>query len=210
MQYIYLHGFASSPDSAKARYIRDRFTEKNISISIPDLNQDNFSKLTLTRQINQVVTEFKPSEPVTLIGSSLGGLTAAWLGEKYPQVEKLVLLAPAFGFLSLWLQHLGPEAVQQWQTTDTLSVYHYGQKRNLPLHYQFVTDSEQYQDDQLQRSLPTLILHGTQDEVIPVEASRNFAQSRPWIQFKELNSDHALTNVLPEIWLQIQSFCELN
>lgn len=210
MQYIYLHGFASSPNSAKAQYIRDRFNEKNISITIPDLNQDNFSELTLTRQINQVASEFRPSEPMILIGSSLGGLTAAWLAEKYPQVEKLVLLAPAFGFLSLWLQHLGPEAIQQWQTTDALSVYHYGQKRNLPLNYQFVTDSEQYQDDQLQRSLPTLILHGTQDEVIPIAASRNFAQSRPWIEFIELNSDHALTNVLPEIWLQIQSFCELN
>ncbi len=25
--YIYLHGFASSPDSFKANYLRDRFTE---------------------------------------------------------------------------------------------------------------------------------------------------------------------------------------
>ncbi|MFM7437244.1 MAG: YqiA/YcfP family alpha/beta fold hydrolase, partial [Snowella sp.] len=48
MKYIYLHGFASSPDSAKARFIRDRFVEKQISLSVPDLNQNNFSELTLT------------------------------------------------------------------------------------------------------------------------------------------------------------------
>ena len=119
MKYIYLHGFASSPNSAKARYIRDRFLGKQIALSVPDLNQNNFSDLTLTRQINQVSQEFSDG-PVTLIGSSLGGLTAAWLGEKYPQIERLILLAPAFDFLSHYLARLGPEAVQNWQESGFL------------------------------------------------------------------------------------------
>ena len=180
MKYIYLHGFASSPDSAKARYIRDRFLEKQIALSIPDLNQNNFSDLTLTRQINQVSQEFN-DVPVTLIGSSLGGLTAAWLGEKYPQIERLVLLAPAFGFLSHYLTRLGSEAVQNWQKSGFLSVYHYAEKRSLPLSYQFILDSENYSDHSLRRSIPTLILHGQQDEVIPLTASQKYAQSRSWV-----------------------------
>jgi pimeloyl-ACP methyl ester carboxylesterase len=208
MKYIYLHGFASSPDSAKARYIRDHFVEKQIFLSVPDLNQNNFSELTLTRQIRQVSQEFK-DVPVTLIGSSLGGLTAAWLGVKYPQIERLVLLAPAFGFLSHYLTRLGSETVQNWQESGFLSVYHYAEKRSLPLSYQFVLDSQNYADHALRRSIPTLILHGQRDEVIPVTASQEYAQSRSWVELIELDSDHGLGNALPEIWSKIQVFCDL-
>ena len=209
MKYIYLHGFASSPDSAKARFIRDRFLEKQIALSVPNLNQNNFSDLTLTRQINQVSQEFSDS-PVTLIGSSFGGLTAAWLGEKYPQIERLILLAPAFGFLYHYLARLGPEAVQNWQESGFLSVYHYAEKRSLPLSYQFVLDSQNYSDHALRRSIPTLILHGQQDEVIPLTASQQYAQSRSWVELIELDSDHGLGDTLPEIWSKIQLFCNLN
>lgn len=208
--YIYLHGFASSPLSAKALYVRDRFSSLNIPLSIPDLNQGDFSGLTLTRQIEQVAAEFtSDGMSVTLIGSSLGGLTSAWVAQKYPQVQRLVLLAPAFGFLSHWLPKLGEEQLQRWQTEQYLSVYHYGEKRSLPLNYQFVLDAAQYQDEQLQRPIPTLILHGREDEVIPISASREFATQRPWVELIELESDHALVNVLPEIWQAIQIFCHL-
>ena len=114
--YIYLHGFASSPQSAKAQYLGNRFSESQINLKILDLNQGDFSHLTLTRQLKQVEAELPSNQiPVTLIGSSFGGLTSAWLGEKYPQVKRLVLLAPAFGFLSHWLSMLGEAQVKQWQ-----------------------------------------------------------------------------------------------
>ena len=205
LDYIYLHGFASSPQSAKAIYLRDRLS----SLKIPDLNQGDFSHLTITRQIEQIAAEFPPNPmPVTVIGSSLGGLTAAWVGEKYPQVQRLVLLAPAFEFLAHWLLRLGEEQLELWQTEQYLPVYHYGEKRSLPLHYQFVTDAAQYQDEQLQRPIPTLLLHGRHDEVIPIAASRDYAASRPWVEFIELEDDHSLGNVLPEIWDLIKAFCQ--
>ncbi|BAY94355.1 MULTISPECIES: YqiA/YcfP family alpha/beta fold hydrolase [unclassified Tolypothrix] len=208
--FIYLHGFASSPHSAKAKDISDRFAQIGIKLTIPDLNAGDFSHLTITRQINQVAAEFPTdSAPVTLIGSSLGGLTAAHLGQKYSQVQSLVLLAPAFGFLSHWLPKLGDEQVQRWQQEKYLMVDHYGEKRSLPLSYEFVTDAQQYQEAVLQRPIPTLILHGTNDEVIPITASREFAISRPWVNLVELDSDHALGNVMAEIWQAIHLFCQL-
>lgn len=210
MQYIYLHGFASSPNSAKALYLRDRFAECNIQLQIPDLNQGDFSHLTITRQIHQVTTEFfLPGRRVTLIGSSLGGLTAAILAQKYAQIEKLILLAPAFGFLSYWLPTLEAEKIQRWQQEKYLPVYHYGEGKFLPLSYDFVKDAAQYQENAWQRPVSTLILHGKNDEVIPVQASREFTKSRPWVQLVELPSDHALGNVLPEIWQAIHMFCQL-
>lgn len=210
MDYIYLHGFASGPKSAKARDIGDRFTQIQTKLKIPDLNAGDFSQLTITRQLAQVAAEFSnDSIPVTLIGSSLGGLTAAHLGQQNLQVQRLVLLAPAFEFLSHWLPKLGDEEVQRWQQEKYIMVYHYGEQRSLSLSYNFVTDAAQYQEKLLQRPVSTLILHGKKDEVIPIEASRDFAQSRPWVELIELDSDHALGNVMEEIWQAIRLFCQL-
>ncbi len=210
MHYIYLHGFASSPHSAKAQNLRSCFAQANVKLKIPDLNASDFSHLTITRQITQIASEFNhDSTSVTLIGSSLGGLSSAHLGQQYAQVQRLVLLAPAFGFLSHWLPKLGDETVQRWQKEKYLMVYHYGEEEKLPLSYDFVTDASQYKEDLLQRPIPTLILHGRHDEVIPIQASRDFAQKRPWVELVEFDSDHGLGNVMAEIWQAIRLFCQL-
>ncbi|MEG4036431.1 YqiA/YcfP family alpha/beta fold hydrolase [Microcoleus sp. w1-18aA5] len=218
--YIYLHGFASSPDSLKAKYLRDCFSSLGIDLKTPDLNQNNFSGLTLTRQLQQIETEFlqTPSSPsadkvkqlggVTIIGSSFGGLTAAWLAQRQLSVKQIVLLAPAFQFISHWLPLLGQQQLEKWQLEKYLPVYHYGEQRYLPLNYQFVADMAQYPEEKLIRSVPTLILHGKHDTIIPIQASRNFAANRPWVQLIELEDDHSLGNVLAEIWEAIQKFCQ--
>ena len=89
-------------------------------------------------------------------------------------------------------------------------MYHYGEKQEIPLSYDFVTDAQRYQEDLLQRSLPTLILHGKYDQVIPIQASRDFASQRTWVTLMELNSDHALGNVMAEIWQAINLFCQIS
>ncbi|HEY9699565.1 MAG TPA: YqiA/YcfP family alpha/beta fold hydrolase [Trichocoleus sp.] len=201
--YIYLHGFASSPQSTKAQFLRDRFQALGIDLILPDLNQPDFYQLTLTRQIQQVQALLPQDVPVTLIGSSFGGLTAAWVAEQCEQVERSILLAPAFQFLDQWLPRLGEAQLNQWKQQNSLQVYHYSNQQMMPLSYQFVTDLMQYSERQLQRPVSTLILHGQQDEVISVQASRDFANLRSWVKLIELNSDHALTNVQDEIWQEV-------
>lgn len=208
-RYLYLHGFASGPQSLKAQTLQKNFQNLGLPLAVPDLNQDDFTHLTLSRQLAQgaALIEAQP-DPVVVIGSSFGGLTAAWLAEQLPQVERLVLMAPAFRFLQQWLPRLG-EQRQRWQETGLLPVYHYGQQRQMPLHYGFITDAQGYDDDRLQRPVPTLILHGRQDETISIQASRDYAATRPWVTLMELDSDHALADVQPAIWEAIQSFLGL-
>ncbi len=221
--YIYLHGFASSPDSLKAKYFCDRFSSLAIDLKTPDLNQNDFSRLTLTRQLHQVETAFfkpqtldcqaenveSPAE-VTIIGSSFGGLTAAWLAQRQISVKQIILLAPAFDFLGYWLPMLGQQQLEKWQSEEYLPVYHSREQRDLPLNYQFVADLAQYPEEKLMRSVPTLIMHGLHDTIIPIRASRNFAANRPWVQLIELEDDHSLGNFLAEIWEAIQKFCQFN
>ncbi|MGB3511786.1 MAG: YqiA/YcfP family alpha/beta fold hydrolase [Microcoleaceae cyanobacterium] len=205
--YIYLHGFASSPKSNKAVYLRDRFAEINIDLKVIDLNQNNFTQLTLTRQLHQVESEITDtSQPIILIGSSFGGFTSTFLAERNFNIQRLILLAPAFDFLSHWLPKLGEEKLKKWQDEGYLSVYHYGINDYLPLSYNFLTDTAQYESEKLERSLPTLIFHGLNDDVIPIQASRKFAAKRPWVKLIEVDSGHTLGNVMPAVWQEINHF----
>jgi uncharacterized protein len=208
--YLYLHGFASGPNSAKGKILRDRWCKLGQRIATPDLNAGDFAHLTLTRQIQQVSAQWatRSAHPtaVTIIGSSLGGLTAAWLGQRCLQVDRLILLAPAFGFLTYWLPRLGDPLLAQWRSQQWLSVYHHGTQKVESIHYNFVTDLQQYNEIQLTRSIPTLILHGTQDEVIPIQASRDFAAQRSQVELVEVEDDHALTQLPEALWQQIETF----
>ncbi len=205
--YIYLHGFASSPWSNKAIYLRDRFAEVNIKLNVLDLNQDDFFHLTLSRQIHQVESEIKnQSTPIILIGSSFGGLTSTFLAERNLNIKAIILLAPAFNFLSHLRQNFGEEKLQKWQERGNYWIYHYGEKNYSLLSYNFITDLMKYQEQKLQRTLPTLIFHGIDDGTIPIQASREFAAKRPWVELIELDSDHTLGNVLETVWQEINQF----
>jgi uncharacterized protein len=207
MVYFYLHGFASGIGSHKATFFRDRFANLGIPLLIPDLNQGDFFHLSLSRQIQQVADQL-PDQPVTLIGSSFGGLTAAWVAENHLPVRRLILLAPAFRFLDHWLPKLGNQ-LQDWKNTGAIAVYHYTQARSLPLSYAFVTDLANYPDAQLQRPVETLIVHGCQDEVIPISASQEYARLRPWVKLLECKSDHGLGTAMSQLWPQLQKFCQI-
>ncbi|HEY9764204.1 MAG TPA: YqiA/YcfP family alpha/beta fold hydrolase [Trichocoleus sp.] len=209
-RYLYLHGFASGPQSMKAQTLRSHFHAQGLTLEVPDLNQGDFTHLTLSRQIEQIrALILQNQSPVVLIGSSFGGLTSAWLAQQpdlQGKIERLVLMAPAFRFLDQWLPRIGEEQHQRWQSEGFLSVYHYSEKRQIPLHYRFITDAQQYDDAQLRFPIPTLILHGRQDEVISIQASRDYASTRPWAKLIELESDHALGDVQDAIWQEIQQF----
>ncbi len=210
MKYIYLHGFASSPQSYKAQYLKRCFGIVGINLEILDLNQGDFSNLTLTRQIEQTVAAFENTNtPVTLIGSSLGAFTATWVGEKYPQVKGLILLAPAFDFLSHWLPKLGKAQFKQWQDSGYLSIYHYGENKLLSLGYDFFIDGEKYHQGLFINSIPTLIIHGKRDETIPVAASIEYAQNRSNVKLITPDSDHSLHDQMEFIWEEIKSFCAI-
>ncbi|MGD1860803.1 MAG: YqiA/YcfP family alpha/beta fold hydrolase [Leptolyngbyaceae cyanobacterium] len=213
MDYLYLHGFASSPESQKAQFLKQQFAGVGRTLHILDLNQQDFAHLTLSRQIEQAIAWISDRPQVTIIGSSFGGLTACWLAERAAvqgQIRRLVLLAPAFQFLQQWLPRLGPATVAQWSETGWLSVYHYGEGRQQPLAYGFMLDAQQYDERQLKTPVPTLILHGQRDDIIGIQASRNYAKVRPWATLIELDSDHSLSNVQPQIWTAVQAFLELH
>jgi len=204
-RFIYLHGFASSPASRKARFFAERFGELGIGLEIPDLAEGNFRSLTLTAQLN-VIARTSRNEPVSLIGSSMGGyLAALYTARHRGDVEKLVLLAPAFSFASRWPETLGESAMEQWKRTNTLKVFHYSEGREMELGYQLIEDARQYEAyPDVKR--PVLIFQGRNDTVVRPEYAVRFAELHPSARLRLLNSDHELGNVLDEMWMETEEF----
>jgi pimeloyl-ACP methyl ester carboxylesterase len=201
MNLIYLHGFASGPQSSKAQFFRRRFEELGIAMQIPDLSECNFEGLTISGQL-RVIERVAVGEDVFLIGSSMGGYLAALYAARRPEVKKLVLLAPAFGFARRWPAMLGAEKVSEWRRTGWLPVYHYGDKVERRVGYDLLEDAGKY-EDYPDISQPALVFHGRRDNVVPVEYSEEFAARHPQVRLRVMESGHELIDVLEEMWAEI-------
>lgn len=102
---IYIHGFNSSPASAKARLLKEKLESLGrggefLCPALPHLPSEAMGVL------EPAVGALHPAS-VTLVGSSLGGHYATWLVEKYG--FKAVLVNPAVGPHKLLETVLGPQ-----------------------------------------------------------------------------------------------------
>jgi pimeloyl-ACP methyl ester carboxylesterase len=203
-RFVYLHGFASSPSSRKARFFAERFRELGIGLEVPDLAEGDFRNLTLTAQL-RVIERATRHEPVSLIGSSMGGYLAALYAARHPEVRKVVLMAPAFSFAARWPETLGEQTMERWKRTKTLRVFHYSEGREVELGYQLIEDAQQY-EAYPEFTQPALIFQGTHDTVVPPMYAETFAAQHPNARLQLLDSDHDLVNVLDEMWRETEKF----
>jgi len=151
----------------------------------------DFGHLTITGQL-RILEDTIRGEPVSLIGSSMGGYLAALYAAAHPEVVRMVLMAPAFGFAERWDRRIGDP-----RPAD-MEVFHYGENRMRRVHYGLIVDAKQYPASP-DFAQPARIYHGVQDDVVPVEYSREFAAAHPNARLTELDSDHELLNVLGRV-----------
>lgn len=206
MKLIYLHGFASGPQSSKAQWFRRRFKEAGVELLIPDLSEGNFEQLTLGGQL-RVIERVAGDDEVSLMGSSMGGYLAALYAARNHRVKKVFLMAPAFGFARRWRQMLGEEKVAAWRRTGWLPVYHYGDKIERRVGYKLLEEAEQYEDFP-EISQPAVIFHGRSDDVVPYELSEQFAARNPQTRLHLVDSGHELLNVLDDMWGEAHRFLD--
>lgn len=104
---FYIHGFNSSPKSAKAtllaNYLRDHRNqlEPDIQFHVPALPYDPQKGIAI---LEQAIEACLP-EQIGLVGSSMGGFYGTWIAEKYDL--PLVLVNPAVRPYELLKDYLG-------------------------------------------------------------------------------------------------------
>jgi pimeloyl-ACP methyl ester carboxylesterase len=210
---FYLHGFASSPESGKAAYLRDRLAPLGLPLHVPDFNAPDFSSLTVSRMLGQVGSAVGslPAGPVGLIGSSLGGLVAIHaaareIGGPAHPLERVILLAPAVDFASGRDGWLTDAELDDWRRTGWRDVEHHAYGRTLPVRYDLYEDGGRFDAFAARLNSPTLVFQGTRDTVVNPRRVAEWASSQPNVSMRMLDDDHQLHAYLETIWRESASF----
>jgi alpha-beta hydrolase superfamily lysophospholipase len=204
MKILYLHGFASGPQSKKGVEFDHYFTARGHEVQRLNLRVPSFEHLRLSAMIETVRVAI--DGPVVLIGSSLGGLTAARVAERDDRVRACVLLAPAFQLVARWKQQLGAADWDAWQQRGTREVDDYTTGGKSSVDFGFVEDVEQIDVGYPDVRVPTLVMHGLRDDVVPVDRARTFATGKANVRLVELDDGHELVASLPRLLAETEAF----
>ena len=210
---VYLHGFASSPESSKAVRFRRELEARGVGFSCPDFNEPAFETLTTTRmlgQVRQAVGQIKDG-PIALVGSSLGAFVSvhAAARDTTGRIDRLILLAPALDFGSNRLRQLGPGGLDEWRRSGMLRVFHYGSGVERQVGFALYEDAAAYDAITLPTTLPTLVFQGDQDTSVDPAMVLQWTQGRPMVDLRMLADGHQLTDSLDLIWNESAPFLGL-
>jgi pimeloyl-ACP methyl ester carboxylesterase len=218
---IYIHGFASHQKGEKVLYLRDRWTAAGCAFLAFDHrghgdSSGTMAELTVTRSLEDldaiITTQGMDFKQRVLIGSSMGGQTAAWYAARYPdRITANLLIAPGFRFLENRIRDLGPDGVEGLLREGKMTVRN--EWVEVTIGKGLLEDAKRYPVKNLLPAYqtPTLILHGTQDDSVPFEDSVAFAQktsARPMDLLLIAGGDHRLTDHKETLFLEMHTFCQ--
>ena len=210
MTAIYLHGFASSPESSKAIRIADVLRPLGVTTHIPDLNLPSFRALTVTRMIAQAreLIDKAGSDPVVLLGSSLGAFVAVHAAAADSRVKGLVLLAPALDFGADENDRIGTVSIGDWRASGSCEVFHYAWNRPETLDFALYEDAARYDAFAANLDIPVLVFQGKQDTVVDPRIVMRWWGSRPNVTLELLDDNHQLQASIDRICGMTAAFVE--
>jgi len=198
IQFVYLHGFASSPQSQKATAFTKRFADLGLSLTVPDLEDGDFKHLTISRQL-QIVEKTLDSFPgasFAVIGSSMGGYLAALIAQIRPEIKAAYLMCPGFNFIKRWRAAALSGEIHREGEAGLIRVFNYRYNKTMELDLGIFEDAEKWEAVEYQKPVPIRIVHGIHDDTVDIEESRNFVQKHPFASLIEVDSDHGLLSHL--------------
>lgn len=130
----------------------------------------------LSRSIH--VAQDPPAPPITIVGNSLGSWIAWMMAQEVPEIERLLLIAPAFNMMGVRARSIPEDRRHAWLTAGWMPWDDEALHRDYPIAWKWVEESEAYwkaRFDSL-RQVKTTILHGLQDDVIAPHGSSGFVE----------------------------------
>ena len=113
---------------------------------------------------------------IYVIGHSMGGVLASLLATRHPEVKKLVLVAPAFealdskdGSINIFGSiKKAPQIIKTYSKDEVISRM---SKMPIPMIFEFQKLIKENQDLPPKIKCPTLLIHGTNDQIVPISSS---------------------------------------
>ncbi len=183
---IFCHGFNSSKESNTYITLEERLNNEKISTFRFDFfghgeSDGKFENITVSEAVDDALNaiDFLKRQgylKMGLFGSSFGGITSIVTASKTNNLSMLALKSPVSDFEEVLVNELGDD-IKNWEKRG----YRYyidrsgGKKR---LNYSFFEDTKNNNGYQVAEKIeiPTLIVHGGDDEIVPVNQSRKTAQ----------------------------------
>jgi pimeloyl-ACP methyl ester carboxylesterase len=204
--FLYLHGFASSVASTKARAFMDWGERRGVPLRALDLRVPSFEGLlfsAIEARISEAIDAAGgPHARAVLIGSSLGGLAACRVAEADPRVCAVFAMAPAFAISSTWKERLGPAKWTAWQTTGALEVDDYATGAKASVHWAFIEELARIDEERgvfPDVRVPVHVVHGLRDDVVDVGLSRRWASGKAHVRLVEVDDGHELSASIPRV-----------
>ncbi|HUJ78845.1 MAG TPA: alpha/beta fold hydrolase [Nitrospiria bacterium] len=215
----YVHGFASDQSGEKVLYLRDRFTAAGCAFLAFDhrghgRSSGTIRELTVSRNLEDLDAVLQQHvggyARHVLVGSSMGGQTAAWYAARHPDViAAAVLIAPGFRFIERRMEELGPKGLERLRQSG--QIVYKNQWVEVTIGPALFDDAGQYPMDRLLAlyRTPSLLLHGTEDDSVPFEDSVVFTKltkARPLELVLIAGGDHRLTDRKETLFSEIEAF----
>jgi len=185
-QILFITGFLSKRWGNKSKALSQWCLGRGWGFSCYDVrgfgdSEGDFINYTLSDWIadaRRVITMLQGGPPLTIVGNSLGGWTAWLMAQEFHEIERLILIAPAFNMMGVRAKVIDPERRQAWQESGWMPWDDEPAHRDFPLAWKWVEESEAYWKTSFDRLRPvnTTILHGLQDTVIQPSGSREFVE----------------------------------
>lgn len=188
---LFAHGFEGVPGGRKARYLRDTL---GIEVAAPHMTTLGW---TFEDQVAVLLDAIDRQPDLRLlVGSSMGGFATAVAASRRPDRDlRVVLMAPAVGIHAVWAEQLGDDGMKLWEEMGRIQYHHKGVGKEVMLPYRLWTQSLANAGVALEH--PTVVVHGLDDEVIPIERSLAFAKASPGLRrFYAVRDGHRLLESL--------------
>jgi len=127
--------------------------------------------LTCTKEIEKLREKY---QQIYVVGHSMGGVLATYMASKYPEVKKLVLLAPAFYYLNLDQNKKDLMKVLKRETKLQDEPYATAMDKLFKVAptmvIQFIKLINKYKNTASAVTCETLIIYGEADELVPLKS----------------------------------------
>jgi pimeloyl-ACP methyl ester carboxylesterase len=206
-QWLYLPGLGTGTRTRKGAALAQRLAPRGVALDCLDLRVPSFRQMRLSAMVSTVreALDARRSNAV-LIGTSFGGYVAAEVAATDPRVKALVLYAPAL--------HLGELATRYrwlarvWRLLGFLPVPDKTERRLRRLGPELLGELEALAPVPPHAPLPTLIVHGRRDLLVPHAVSLAYARGRPHVRLMEVDDGHDMARSLPKILDETVRFLE--
>jgi uncharacterized protein len=183
-QVLFITGFLSRRWGNKSTALAQWCQDKGWGFCCYDVrgfgdSDGSFTDYTLSDWIADarlVMTRMKPGPPITIVGNSLGSWIAWMMAQEFEQIQRLVLIAPAFNMMGVRARSISEDRRHAWLTAGWMPWDEDEAHREYPIAWKWVEESEAYWNGRFDhlRRVPTTILHGTEDQVILPQGSSEF------------------------------------